>query len=1625
MQTKNYGLKLTGQSGDGLSFSEWRMTMNGSGNNSNMELIDEALSNKGDNLEFDNEEGLLYLTSGGERIGDGIKVATSGGGGGGGGSNNNAVISLSNKTGWIYKTVASGSPCPIIFEWSSLEEGLETGPGVLKITVNSSVKATMEIQQGEQTIDIWPWLDIGLCNVKVNVTDSYGNSRTLNLNVTSVSLTIESSFDSTLAYTGETLFTYTPTGYAEKTVHFIMDGTEIGTTTISTSGRQQSFVIPAQSHGAHTFEVFFDATIDGNTIPSNRLRYRIICIEDGNTSPVIAMSYWNTTVEQFALINIPYVVYDPSHLEADIILSVNNKQLGGNLTVNRTQQIWSYRPEKNGELDLSIKCGDSTETLSFFISPNSLNVEAETEALALYLNAYGRSNNENDPATWISGNVASSLTGFNFVSDGWQLDDAGATVLRVGGQARVEIPYKIFKDDCRSTGKTIEIEFATRDVMNYDTPIITCYSGGRGLNITAQKAVMKSEQSAVDTQFKENEHVRLAFVVEKNNAHRLLMIYINGIMSGVVQYPADDDFSQINPVGISIGSSECTVDVYCIRVYDNDLTRYQVLDNWIADTPNLTEKAERFQRNDIYDDYGKIVISKLPEDLPYMVMTAPVLPQYKGNKVTVRGSYTDLVNVSKSYTFEGAEADVQGTSSAGYARKNYKVKFKGGFIRGGVAAEEYQLGNSVPTKTFTFKADVASSEGANNVELVKLYNDICPYKTPPQLLDARVRQGIDGYPMVIFHDNGESVTFVGKYNYNHDKGTPEVFGLDDNDESWETKNNTGARALWKSADFSGSDWENDFEARHPDKNTNTTKLAALSAWLVGTDTEQATGNTLTEAVTYGDVEYTADTAEYRLAKFSAELGDWFNETSTIFYYLFTEMFLMTDSRTKNSFPTMYDNGVWCWLPYDMDTALGINNMGALTFGYSLEDIDLVGGEPVYNGQNSVLWKNLRATRYEEIKAMYQQLRSDKLLTYEDVVARFDNHQAKWPEAIFNEDSYYKYLQPLFEGTGDYLSMLQGSKAEQRKWWLYNRFQYMDSKYMAGDSQITANTITVRGYNKSDITITPYADIYSSIKFGSYLLTQRALRGSSYTFEYPMDTAKETETYIYSANQIADVGDLSGYKVGYADFAAGIRLQRIKLGDAAEDYSNEMLNALYLGQNTLLKVLDVRNCPNLGTGEQKSVDISGCANIEEVYFTGTSIAGVTLPNGGVLKKLHLPGTLANLTVRNHPLLEDFYLADASNLSTLRIENSGSAIPVNDILMGMQDGSRIRLIGLNLNLDSGDELESLKARLDKMRGMDENGNNVDKPQVSGDIWVDKLLEYQLEEFQAAYPELTVHYNEFATLTVLFYNGETLLQTVAGLDFGGSAKYSGSTPVMTGVDDPENYEFVGWHPSPYNVCRNTTAYAVFRDKRNVALSILAKTISGEYTNDRVSSIRSFTFSGCNNLESVTLSNVVAITDGAFRGASNLTTVNLPVAKTLQAYAFISCENLNTVNAPNVTSVGMQAFAYCTSLEELRLPYATTAHSEEFYGCSNLKLLDMKYVIGKNCLYGCHALEALIMRVDTVIAPYWGAEAYANSAVSDGTCYIYVKKALIPSFLANEFWSAYASQLRAIEDYPEITGG
>lgn len=857
-------------------------------------------------------DGVAYFQHGDTTL---FELTGIGGGGGGGSSVSDSVVTLSNDTGWTSKTVAQNSDVELSLTWSSLEDEMPTGNGTMRVTVNNTVKETRNnIAQGAFTVNVGSYLSPGSNNVVVAVIDSYGVSKKRNFIINAVEMRITSTFDGDVARDSEFAFPFIPYGSIEKTVHFEVDGTELPTMTVGTSGTQVSNTIPAQTHGDHILSVWFTAEIDGETVTSNVLYYDIPCIVSGTNTTVITSSFHTDSVAKYTTVIVPYVVYTPGTLVSNVTVQLNGSTVLEIENVSRNANTFTIRMDTVGSNTIAIISGGTTKTLTLTVTQSDVEAEAETQNLSLYLSSAGRSNMEANPGVWTYGTgssqIATTFSGFNFVSDGWQADDDGLTALRVKGNATLTIPYRIFAEDFRTTGKTIEIEFATRDVRNYNDVIIDCMNAGRGLRITSQDCMIASEQTSLRTQFKEEERIRVGFVVDKRNGMRLIRCFLNGILSGVAQYPVNDDFSQISPVDITIHSANNTVDVYTIRVYDNDLTSSQMVNNWIADTQDIGLLTERFNHNNIMDAYGHIVISKLPGDLPYMILSAAELPQYKGDKKTISGSYTDPSYPGKSFTFENAQCDVQGTSSQYYTRKNYKIKFNGGFTgSNGITSSKYKMReDSIAVKTFTFKADVASSEGANNVELAIAYNDACPYKTPAQEENSAVRQGIDGFPIVIFWQNtttGET-SFLGKYNFNNDKGTEDVFGFVDGDESWEIKNNTSDRVIWKNDNFAGDDWLNDFEARYPDTDpayTDATQLAEFASWVKSTDPTTATNSTLQSSVTYNGTTYTVDSADYRRAKFRNELGDYVEIDSALFYYIFTELFLMVDSRAKNAFPS--------------------------------------------------------------------------------------------------------------------------------------------------------------------------------------------------------------------------------------------------------------------------------------------------------------------------------------------------------------------------------------------------------------------------------------------------------------------------------------------------------------------------------------------------------------------------------------------------------------------------------------------------------------------------------------------------------------------------------------------------
>ncbi|MBO5568655.1 MAG: hypothetical protein J6A79_06990, partial [Clostridia bacterium] len=126
-------------------------------------------------------------------------------------------------------------------------------------------------------------------------------------------------------------------------------------------------------------------------------------------------------------------------------------------------------------------------------------------------------------------------------------------------------------------------------------------------------------------------------------------------------------------------------------------------------------------------------------------------------------------------------------------------------------------------------------------------------------------------------------------------------------------------------------WYDDFEARFPsDEWRDYSQLKEFIGWVKSTWRETATNEDLPTPVTYRvttttpindykddssytvaeskvdgstvyDITFTRDTPAYRLTKFRAEAPDYMEIESACYYYLYTELFLMIDSRAKNMF----------------------------------------------------------------------------------------------------------------------------------------------------------------------------------------------------------------------------------------------------------------------------------------------------------------------------------------------------------------------------------------------------------------------------------------------------------------------------------------------------------------------------------------------------------------------------------------------------------------------------------------------------------------------------------------------------------------------------------------------------
>lgn len=507
----------------------------------------------------------------------------------------------------------------------------------------------------------------------------------------------------------------------------------------------------------------------------------------------------------------------------------------------------------------------------------------ENNALLIYdAEGRSNKENASSKTSWLSTGslkTAVEFNNFNWYNNGWITDDEGNTCLRISNGASIRIPLSVMRSQVLSSGYTFEFVFNLRNVQTYSTLITTevigedtdnpqvvkkvsstdgvviKYYNNVGFCLGTQEGFFTSASTLVSGRYAEEQKVHVSFVVEQQQAGitstPLIYMYINGVNSGIATYNANNDNFTCRADAIEINSNFCDIDLYKVRVYQANLSAIQVVQNLIADyaDPDMYDinmNIVKYNNNvptinyDLMREYNA-KHSSVPL-MPYAIIetldsehTLPYVKDEVGDGIVVNTEFhnpyldylyenglisdDEYLHSCPSYRSEHGFLNVQGTSSQGYPRRNFKSKIKGSSEQYGKCVNTYLNGpqkgetfkkwfmdSTIGANAFTWKADYMESSRCHNTgfaSFVSILYSKHPIKDYIKNADTTgLRTTVYGFPMMVFHRTGEDkYEFVGLYNYNLDKSCKDNFGFtfeQEGEHSW-VKNETGEYLSYEEA----------------------------------------------------------------------------------------------------------------------------------------------------------------------------------------------------------------------------------------------------------------------------------------------------------------------------------------------------------------------------------------------------------------------------------------------------------------------------------------------------------------------------------------------------------------------------------------------------------------------------------------------------------------------------------------------------------------------------------------------------------------------------------------------------------------------------------------------------------
>lgn len=690
-------------------------------------------------------------------------------GGSGGG-----VTSSTLKIGYITTSplvVTTNDKAVIKYTFSGTDSsGDAVTEGTATWKVAGTIVATNVALAGENEFYITDYITVGTQKVNLTVVDDAGSLVSKNWTVQKIDVRLESTFNDKLTYPiGAVSFTYIPYGAISKDIHFVLDGKEIGVVTTSASGIPTAYEIPAQSHGAHLLEAYMTATVNNNTIESNRITKDIIWYDENSTAPVIGTVYQNFTARQYDATNIEYTVYDPTTETPTVEIAVDGVVVS-TPTLTETTNVYTFKTDVVGKHTITITCGETVKTLTANVTKLDIDITPITAGLVFDFNPSGKSNNDAD-RVWTNGTVSMAVSdNFDWVNGGYQYDENGDQYFCIKAGTSAIIDYKLFADDAKLNGKEFKFVFKTTNVARPDATFLHCMDNTTdadhiGIKMSVQEAYIYGQAGSLHLPYSEEDIIEFEFNISKDTEPiPMVMGYEDGVSTRPMVYDSSYNFTQNTPKVISLGSTDCDLHIYRFKVYNVSLTELDekaILNNFIADARNAEEMIARYERNQIYDENQNLDPDVLAEKCPWLrvyKLSAPYFTNNKSDKVpgtTIQQIYKNGDPVLDNWTCYDCSHSGQGTSSNNYGAAGRNLDFIMNksqiegvtpyFILGDGktrASKITMTRTSVPVAYLNAKVNIASSNNMTNAMLANRYNEFEPYKRP------------------FVRDEGEDISFI-------------------------------------------------------------------------------------------------------------------------------------------------------------------------------------------------------------------------------------------------------------------------------------------------------------------------------------------------------------------------------------------------------------------------------------------------------------------------------------------------------------------------------------------------------------------------------------------------------------------------------------------------------------------------------------------------------------------------------------------------------------------------------------------------------------------------------------------------------------------------------------------------